>query len=365
MKVMQVYRDYFTDLPGGIERHIYDLAHGLGPDVQSEVLVSGRERSSTVEMDEEVIVHLHGRLARIQGIPISPGFSRAMRRRDIDVLHLHSPNPGAEFSFMARKVRTPTVLTYHCDLGRGGPIRPLHRSMLYRMLGRVDRVVVSTDRLISSSPLLTRFAKERPEKMDIVPFGVNPTRFTPFVDPMLSGVEPIVLFLGRVRYYKGLGVLVRAMADVPATLVVAGGGPSARELINFGKRRLGHRFVWLGSIPDELLPAVYRSAAVFCLPSTTPAEAFGIAALESMASGTPVITTEVGTGTSVINQDGVTGLVVPPSDPDALRRAIVKMLEQESMRKEMGEAARQRVEDHYTLEKMFAAMRDVYARATR
>ena len=119
------------------------------------------------------------------------------------------------------------------------------------------------------------------------------------------------------------------------------------------------RVEFLGEVDDEELPGIYRQAHLFVLPANARAEAFGTVLLEAMASGLPCVTTEVGTGTSWVVQDGVTGRVVPPHDPEALAKAI-ESLRDRSVRLEMGKAARERVERLFTQERMIRDVEAVY-----
>jgi rhamnosyl/mannosyltransferase len=128
-----------------------------------------------------------------------------------------------------------------------------------------------------------------------------------------------------------------------------------------GKDFLGERFVHVYRAPDEELPDFYRAADVFCLPSTSSAEAFGISTLEAMACGLPVITTELGTGTSVVNVHERTGLVVPPRDVSNLTAAILRLLQDAELRTVFGRNARERAVAEYDVAAMFKRMATVYA----
>jgi rhamnosyl/mannosyltransferase len=116
---------------------------------------------------------------------------------------------------------------------------------------------------------------------------------------------------------------------------------------------------FVGDVDDAELPGWYQRADVFVLPANARAEAFGTVLLEAMASGLPCITTELGTGTSWIVQDGVTGLVVLPEDPGALAQAIERMKDA-SRRQQMREAGRARVEALFTQERMINQVMQVY-----
>lgn len=370
MRVLQVYRDYFTQLPGGIERHVHDLAHGLSHLGDMEVVASSRSRRSLVFEENGVTVRLFREYGRPAGVPLCPGFPKGMRRAAADIVHLHCPNPTGELSVRALPEGVVKIATYHADLHRGKWLIPAYRRFLERFLTSCDRVLVSSSELVSLSPVLRRVQERAPSVLEIIPFGVDLQRFTPVRSTHASDLRrswgdgrPVVLFIGRLRYYKGLNVLINAMSSVDATLVVVGEGLMTGEVASLGRRTLGSRFIHVSGVADELLPDFYRAADVFCLPSISSAETFGIAALEAMASGLPVVTTELGTATSVINVDGETGLVVPPLDRAALSSALTTLLQDDSRRERFGTSARKRAESLYDKEKMLASVGDVYRRA--
>jgi rhamnosyl/mannosyltransferase len=172
----------------------------------------------------------------------------------------------------------------------------------------------------------------------------------------------VILFVGRLRYYKGLDTLLVALSQVPdARLTVVGDGPmrAAWETLSHALN-LAARVDFVGEIDDADLPDCYRRADLFVLPANARAEAFGTVLLEAMASGLPCVTTEVGTGTSWIVQDGVTGLVVPPSDPPALAGAITLLLQDSVRRESMGRAGRGRVVQSFSVEKMIRQVEELY-----
>ena len=133
--------------------------------------------------------------------------------------------------------------------------------------------------------------------------------------------------MGRLRYYKGLDTLIRALPQIPARLVVAGIGPMEAEWKALAAELgVAGRISWLGEVSDDDLPALYHAADLFVLPASHKSEAFGLVQVEAMAAGLPVVCTELGTGTSYVNLHGVTGLVVSPRDPDGLAAAINALL---------------------------------------
>jgi len=159
-------------------------------------------------------------------------------------------------------------------------------------------------------------------------------------------------------------VLLDAMPRVPARLVIVGEGPKGAELRAQARRlEVADRVHFAGSVDDATLLDHLAAAGIGLLPSSTPTEAFGLAMIEAMASGLPVISTELGTGTSYVNDDGVTGLIVPANDPDALASGIGRLLADPGLRGRMGAAGRIRVRENFTTEAMMRGMDRLYAEA--
>jgi glycosyltransferase involved in cell wall biosynthesis len=192
---------------------------------------------------------------------------------------------------------------------------------------------------------------------------VDLARFRPAAARTGSGPLQLI-FVGRLRYYKGLDTLLRAVALVPGIRAdIVGSGPMQAEMEALAVQlEVADRVTFAGDVSDADLPERYRSADVFVLPANARAEAFGTVLIEAMASGLPCITTELGTGTSWIVQDGVTGRVVRPMDPPALAEAIQE-LSDPVRRREMGVAGRRRAEEHFTRQRMIDQVVQVYREA--
>jgi rhamnosyl/mannosyltransferase len=153
---------------------------------------------------------------------------------------------------------------------------------------------------------------------------------------------------------------------VDATLIVAGDGPSAGAARAAATDAgLDDRVHFVGEVADEERAAYYHAADVFVLPSVSRGESFGIALLEAMACGTPVVSTELGTGTSWVNEHGSTGLVVPPGDAPGIASALRSLLADDARRAAMGAAGVERVRRHFTSDQMLAALRNLYVGAAQ
>jgi glycosyltransferase involved in cell wall biosynthesis len=150
------------------------------------------------------------------------------------------------------------------------------------------------------------------------------------------------------------------MRTVDANLVVVGDGPERSRLMRLAEELAPGRVAFVGAVADQERAAYYRAADVAVMPSVSPAEAFAIALLEAMVCGTPVVSTELGTGTSWLNQHRETGLVVPPRDPGALANALTLLLADRDLHRELGAGARRRSETHFSKRAMLRGLNEIY-----
>jgi glycosyltransferase involved in cell wall biosynthesis len=261
----------------------------------------------------------------------------------------------------------PTVLTYHSDIVRQKVALEFYKPYLRRVLQEVDLVIASSPNMVEHSPFLSEVS----HKCRVVPFGIDVEKFasTPSVERRAAELReghdrPIVLFVGRLIYYKGAEVLVRAMAKVDADLVMIGSGPLERSLRELAaEMKVADRTTFLGGQPLDELVAWYHAADVFCLPSIARSEAFGLVQLEAHAAGTPVVSTDLTTGVPFVNQHEETGLVVPPDDPRALAEALRALVGDESLRERYGARALERVRAAFTIDRMVDDTLCVYREA--
>jgi rhamnosyl/mannosyltransferase len=272
------------------------------------------------------------------------------------------PNPFGEIAYLASRTWVPMVASYHADIVGRRAALPVFSPLQQRFLREAERIVVSNPTLLESCPVLARHRA----RAVVIPYGVDANYWSsrPSEADKLRERHGgrIVLFLGRLAHYKGVDVLIEAMGRVPAKLLIVGDGPRRPALEAAAVGSLPRNKVeFLGEIPVEQRAAYYHAADVFVLPSTSRAEAFGIAMLEAMACGTPAISTELGTGTSWVNVSGETGVVVPPGDPGALSGAIKALLGDDRLRKRLGEAAASRVREHFTKERMLQSLASLYS----
>jgi len=363
-RVLHIYKDYFPVL-GGIENHVRLLAEAqVQRGLAVTVLVTSLTRHTTVETINGVRVVKAARLATVASTPLSLSLFAWVRRLDADIAHLHFPYPIGEMAqlFLGRSQRT--VITYHSDVVRQQGLLRLYTPFLWRVLARADRILPTSPQYVQTSPYLSRFANRCtvvPLGIDLQPFLTADQAQAAALRARYAAASRVLLFVGRLRYYKGLEYLIQALPQIAGQLWVIGSGPmedSWRALTR--DLGLGDRVRFLGEVPDADLPAHYAAADLFVLPASQRSEAFGAVMIEAMAAGLPVVCTELGTGTSFVNVDGVTGRVVPPRDPTALAAAINALLSDEAMRRAMGARARERAQQEFSLETMVDRVLAVY-----
>lgn len=360
MKVLHVYKDY-PPVFGGIENHVRLLAEGQArAGVEVTVLVTTGGRSSD-RIENGVRVIRSRRWLALASTPIGPGVPAGMLRLDSDLHHIHMPYPPAEVAELLCRPKA-CIATYHSDIVRQRILGRIHRPMQARLLARVDRILVDSPPYLASSSMLAPVAS----KCTVVPLGIDPAPFLSRDDGRVAALRgrtdgPLVLFVGRLRYYKGVATLIRAIEDVDATLLIVGRGPMERRW-----RRLASaspasgRIRFLGSLDEGELAAHYQAADVAVLPSHLRSEAFGLVLVEAMTAGTPVISTELGTGTSFVNRHGETGFVVPPGDPLALAAALRELLANPELRRRFGDAARRRALECFQADRMIRETVEIY-----
>ena len=348
---------YYPPVPGGMERVVETLCRVSRGRLQSRVLAFDRGRATREDVIDDVPVTRVGTLAQAGSVPIAPRFASHLSTIDADLMIVHEPNPWALLSLLIAPPRIPFAIWFHSDV-----VRPqLQYRLFYAPIARpayerARKFVVSSPPLASQSPALSGYSA----KTSIIPFGIDPAAWTADIqtaqraDAIRATVaQPIVLFVGRLVPYKGVDVLIEAASPLPVRVVIAGDGPM-RSTWTAQASAVARRatFDFPGALSDGDVKAWMHAADVLVLPSVTRAEAFGVVQLEAMASGTPVISTNVPSGVPWVNRHGETGLVVTPGDAPALRGAIETLLADASLRSRFGAAGMARVRSDFTLDRM-------------
>jgi glycosyltransferase involved in cell wall biosynthesis len=351
---------YYPPVKGGIETVVETLCRGEARWVDSSALVLNEGSQTIVERRDGVDVTRVGAVARVGAVSLAPSLPLWLSRAEADVLVLHEPNPMALVAYALARPQMPLVVWYHSEVVRSAwKYRLFYEPVLEFALRRAARIVVASPPM-RDVPALARHRN----KCVVVPFGLEVERYRRArerVESMATTRRTTFLFVGRLVGYKGVDVLLKALPGLDANIVIVGNGP-LRPSLEVMARDLGiaDRVRFLGEVSGDELLQWYHACDAFVLPSVTRQEAFGMVQLEAMLHGRPVISTELGTGVSWVNQHERTGLVVRPGDVGELRRALQRLIDEPCLRFELGAAARTRVLSHFTAEKTCSATYTLY-----
>lgn len=365
MKILEVTKLYYPWI-GGVEKVVQDIAEDLNDndDIKIEVLCCQPKGKGKNEEINGVNVHKTSSLGILKSMPVSFSFFARFRKlaKDFDVLAIHQPFPLADLAVFLFRPKQRIIVHYHFDVYKQKILGVLLKPFAMHTLKKAEKIVVSNPNLVKNSQYLEKFK----EKCVVVPFGVNIQKIQSSIDnkkvtDIKNKYGDFVLFVGRLSYYKGVQYLVEAMKDLSANLVIIGTGQEEKKLkILTNQLGLEKKVFFLSRQSDNTLSNYYKAASVFVLPSIYKSEAFGIVLIEAMACGTPLVTTEIGTGTSWVNEDRKTGFVVPPCNSSALSASINKILENNEIREKLSSGLHKRVKD-FEIEEFYRLVLAIYS----
>lgn len=359
MKVLHVYKVYLPDSFTGIEHVIWEIAEGTAA-AGVKTTVFSLSQSPSLALEE--IGQHQGFSARedlfLASTSISfTGFGhfRALCQ-EADIIHYHFPWPMMDLLHFMTGVRKPSIVTYHSDVVKQKLILKAYAPLMHLFLSQMDAIVATSPNYVASSAVLQRHLK----RVRTIPLGTKPpANNIQNADRIAHWRERVgqkfFLFLGAFRYYKGLPFLIEAARQTGLPVVIAGtgdpdllGGPVPDNVVLTGK------------VDETDKYALLSACTAFVLPSHLRSEAFGIVLSEAAFAGKPMISCEIGTGTSYVNLNGETGLVVPPADPQALADAMHSLWIDDAAVARFGAAAYQRAETLFKADDMAKAYTALY-----
>lgn len=365
LKVLHFYKTYYPDSYGGIEQVIFQLCEGSTTcGIDSTVLAL----SYRGHCDRMLLGQHHAVYSAVNFKFASTLFSFGAISRfrqmaaDADVIHFHFPYPFMDVVHFLAANSKPTVVTYHSDIVKQKFFFRIYRPLMRHFLNDVDRIVASSPNYVVTSLTLQRYLY----KVSVIPFGLDPKSYPP-EDKIREAQwrcrfgERFFLFIGTFRYYKGLHTLVEAAYSAPYPIVLIGVGPMEAE-IKKRSAELGLKNIYfLGALSDADKASLLGSCYSVVFPSHLRSEAFGITLLEGAMYGKPLISCEIGTGTTYINVHQKTGLVVvPPSSPAALANAMRQLWQDPVQARRYGKQARERFNSLFTSKRMVRSYAKIY-----
>ena len=370
MKILQVTNYYFPFI-GGIEQVTRDCSDALKGEHEVKVFCFNHEKGDKIDEVDGVEIIRAGCFAKVASQSLSFSYGKLLKKtlREFapDVVIFHYPNPFAAHFLLKRLKRLKNcklIVWWHLDITKQKILGKLFKGQNKRLLRRADKVVATSPKYIEGS----RFLQSVREKCVVIPCCVNDSRMHPGAGVLARAEElkkenegkTVCLAMGRHVPYKGIEYLVRAskLLDENFLVWIGGRGPLTEELkaLAAGDKKV----TFLGRVENDELVSRILACDIFCFPSITKNEAFGIALAEAMAYAKPAVTFTIeGSGVNYVSLNGLTGIEVENRNVAAYAEAIKKLASDAQLRKTYGENAKRRVEELFTNEKFTQNVNDL------
>lgn len=352
VRVLHVYRTYYPDPPGGLQEAIRQIclatqAQGIANTIFT---LSPTPYPRVLDYPEGRVVRSRSWLAPascdIGGMDALVQFRRLAR--DADLIHYLFPWPFADVLHQTLSSDKPAVMTYISDIVRQRWLGSAYAPLMHRTLRSMRAIVANSPAYASTSPILS--SPEICNKVSVIPLGIAEQHDQQSADHRIFervGIDagkPYILFIGVLRYYKGLNHLIEAAHLIRAPIVIAGSGPEGDALKRQAHQTGSGNIRFAGQVTDAEKRALLQHCRALVLPSHLRSEAYGMVLVEASMEGKPLVSCELGTGTSFVNLHGETGHVVPPANPCALADAINPLIHDAQLAARLGRAARARYE---------------------
>lgn len=364
LRVLHIYRTYFPQSRGGIEEAIRQICLGTASSqVNANIFYLSPDRQSHEHLPEAYVSTARAYLT-IASCDIG-AWSAIQKARELarrcDVIHIHYPWPFADLLVpWILKKNQALIVTYHSDIVRQGWLNRLYSPLRNYLLNKATRIVATSPNYLKSSPVLRGYFS----KTQVIPLslGPSPSISTNKLDEWQEKLPfRFFLFVGVMRYYKGLDYLIEAARLSNRDIVLIGDGPEKTRLKKLASDLKHVHF--LGALDDEDKLAILQLSHSMVFPSHLRSEAFGVSLLEAARAKKSMITCDIQTGTSWVNQDQVTGLVIPPANSVALAQAMNTLATDIRLNKQYGEQAYERWQAHFQTHQIGEAYRKLYDEA--
>jgi rhamnosyl/mannosyltransferase len=359
LNILNIYKTYFPDPTGGLQEAIRQICR-----TTSRVGVKNTIFTLTPNLERKIIEFPEAKVVREKSwfAPAScdisgPGSLKTYSTlaMQADIIHFFYPWPYADLLNLLAPSKKPKVLTYISDVVQQKFLNKLYAPLMWRTLDQMDVIVANCEAYARTSPILSHPSIR--DKVRIIPLGIDESSLPAANELMpdmryklvsLHSGEPYFLFIGVHRYYKGLHTLIKASKLCSAKVLIAGSGPKTAELKLLAQQMGASNVIFLGQVSDIEKMSLIAGCCALILPSHLRSEAYGMVLVEASILGKPMISCEIGTGTSFINLDGITGIVIPPESELKLAEAMNLLLNNSVLTAQMGGFARKRYEEFFS-----------------
>ena len=365
MRILQLGK--FYPLKGGVEKVMYALAEKLSEQgIDSDAMFASKDgHAEDIQLNEHCHIYICRTFFEAKATMIAPTMVIMLQQicNHYDIIHIHHPDPMATLALYVSGFKGHVVLHWHSDIIRQNKWLKFYRPLQSWLIRRADVIVGTSPVYIEKSEALSAVQK----KCRCIPIGVYETTsnatLTAKIREQYVG-KHIVFSLGRLVLYKGYEYLIEAATHLPDDYVVLiGGSGHQHNHLSALIHTLGvdEKVKLLGFIPDEQLGAYFDASDVFCLSSIDKREAFAIVQVKAMIHSRPIISSDIpDSGVPWVNQNGVTGLTVPPCDSKAIARAVEEICSDEHRYQQYCKQARKRYEELFRMDDMISACKSLY-----
>jgi rhamnosyl/mannosyltransferase len=349
-RITHFFKTFFPDTQGGLEEAIRQIGksslnHGY------DVRVVTQSNTPQKKYIDGIEVLSYKKIFGSNSAPFSYNLIKYFRSliKETDIVQLHFPSTQEEIIMALTKINKPLIITFHCDIFKWPFLRRLYLPFAKRVLKKADYIIPTSENLINSTKLINRFKN----KSKVINLWLDETRFDNLKEPeeefkrKVESFGNFALFVGVLRWYKGLHILIEAAKTIKDNVVIVGKGPLFDKLkAKVDKENIKNIYL-LGFQNDNKVKYLLQKCRFFVLPSISPAEAFGQVLLEASYLSKPMISTQLGTGTSYVNKDNETGYVVEPDNVEQLRDMMNILFTDDDKVRKFGENAYHRYKENF------------------
>ncbi|MCZ4374012.1 glycosyltransferase family 4 protein [Vibrio diazotrophicus] len=354
MKVLQVYRTCYPETNGGVEQVIRFIASGtttLG--VETKILTLSDNDAPPYNCEGTEIIPVKKTFeVSSNGFALKLISEFKKLSEWADIIHYHYPWPSGDLISLFNTAKKPSLVTYHSDIVKQKFLKILYKPLEIHFLNHVNIIVATSPQYAQTSTNLQKYKN----KVRVIPLAIDeatyPTPQSSTIEQWRDKVgEGFFLFVGVLRYYKGLDYLLEAARINNLPVVIAGDGPERAKIEDYISKHNLDNVKLVGFISEEDKVALHLLSKAFVFPSHLRSEAFGISLIEAQMYSKPIISSDIGTGSSYVNINDETGLVVPPADSQSFSDAMLKIENNADLCKTFGVNSRTRFEQKFTTQR--------------
>jgi len=357
MNILHFYKTSIYESFGGVEKFIDELTlNTKNYGVNNTIIALTPKNINSFKEYNGVKVYFCKTNIDYASTPMSISAFKIFKEviKDIDLIHYHFPYPFSDIINLVSANNKKYIITYHSDIVKQKKLLLIYKPLMKNFLDGAEKIVATSQNYLESSSVLRKYRS----KVDIIPCGLtndliyfNKDKASEKIIKRKYG-EKYFFFVGRLVYYKGIDFLIDAAKLNNYSLVIAGKGNYFKDINKeIKKHNLKHVHL-IGEISKNEKYNLMSNCYSFIFPSNQRSEAFGLSLLEASMFSKPLISCEIGTGTTFINKNNETGLVIKPNDSTAINSSMKYLWDNESISKKFGENSYKRYEELFTAKKM-------------